>query len=115
VQRNHGGVLDQWPRVANLEGQRRRRGPRHMAALGRPCAEPSLVAGTIGRRRRERDLGCPAMELATVTNTAWLVYVAIVRLATPAPFMTNDGVCARPGTTMSSAVARNRMVLLKYV
>jgi hypothetical protein len=55
----------------------------------------------------------PAMELATVTNTAWLVYAAIVRLAAPLPFRTNDGVCARPGTTMSSAVARSRTVLLK--
>jgi len=53
------------------------------------------------------------MELATVTNTAWLVYAAIVRLAAPLPFRTNDGVCARPGTTMSSAVARSRTVLLK--
>jgi hypothetical protein len=30
-------------------------------------------------------------------------------------FRLNDGVCAYPDTTVSSAVARNRTVLLKYV
>jgi hypothetical protein len=52
------------------------------------------------------------VELATETPTAWFptetVAVFVVVLA-------RLNVCARPGTTMSNAVARNRTVLLKYV
>ena len=40
-----------------------------------------------------------------VTVTAFVLLLA----------RSNDGDCARPGTTMSNAVARNRTVLLKCV
>ena len=48
-------------------------------------------------------------DIATVTPVAW--FPSETAAALEPPFRAN--VCARPGTTMRSAVARNRTVLLK--
>jgi hypothetical protein len=50
---------------------------------------------------------------ATETGVPWLPSVTPETVLLAVPPRLN--VCARPGTTMSSAVARNRTVLLKYV
>ena len=80
--------------------------PVTLSQLGPGWLVPVYVVAVVNATLLKSDI-------ATETPVAWLLPPSVTAAVLVTPFRTN--VCARPGTTMRSAVARNRTVLLKYV